>query len=52
MAGLEEWLPPASAGTETGLQIAQVYRFWFGSRSQIVVMPRAHTTRMKLCWMP
>ena len=25
MAGLEEWLPPASAGTETGLQIAQDY---------------------------
>ena len=26
MAGLEEWLPPASAGTETGLQTAQVYQ--------------------------
>ncbi len=27
MAGLDEWLPPASAGTETGLQIAQVIRY-------------------------
>ena len=26
MEGLEEWLPPASAGTETGLSIAQVER--------------------------
>jgi hypothetical protein len=24
MNGLEEWLPPASAGTETGLSTAQV----------------------------
>jgi hypothetical protein len=24
MEGLDEWLPPASAGTETGLQTAQV----------------------------
>ena len=24
MEGLEEWLPPVSAGTETGLSIAQV----------------------------
>jgi hypothetical protein len=24
MEGLEEWLPPVSAGTKTGLQIAQV----------------------------
>lgn len=24
MGGLEEWLPPVSAGTETGLQTAQV----------------------------
>ena len=23
MASLEEWLPPATAGTETGLQVAQ-----------------------------
>ena len=27
MAGLDEWLPPASAGTETGLQTAQVIRY-------------------------
>jgi hypothetical protein len=27
MGGLDEWLPPASAGTETGLQTAQVIYF-------------------------
>ena len=26
MGGLDEWLPPAQAGTETGLSIAQVFQ--------------------------
>jgi len=46
MRGLEEWLPPVSAGTKTGLQIAQVIlaKLFFDSRHPI---SRSMTGKMK-----
>jgi len=39
MGGLEEWLSPASAGTETGLSIAQARSCFYGSSRNPVTTP-------------
>ena len=46
MRGLEEWLPPVSAGTKTGLQIAQanIAKLFVDSRHPI---SRSMTGKMK-----